>query len=116
MEDMLQETRAAALGELLREHKGQNVSILDLRGINNWADFFLITTVTSKTHMDGLERHIKEYCNENEMDIRCSPRKNADDEWRLIDLGLIIIHLMTERAREFFELERLWSPIPPPKR
>jgi ribosome-associated protein len=124
MEDMSQKTdgnieeKAASLGELLREHKGQDVCVLDLRGINNWTDFFIIATVTSKTHMDGLERHIKDYCHEKEIDILGSSRKNKaadsngitgnDDEWRLIDLGSLIIHLMTRRMREFYDLERLW--------
>ena len=122
MEDMLQETenlsaeQTAALssdiGVLLREHKGDDVSVLDLRGINNWTDFFVIATVSSKTHMDGLERHIKDFCSEKKITILGSSRKSADDEWRLIDLGSIIIHLMNRRVREFYELERLWTPIP----
>jgi ribosome-associated protein len=105
------ENRPEALGGLLREHNGQDVAVLDLRGINNWTDFFIITTVTSKTHMDGLERHIKDFCRENEIEILGKSHKNQDDEWRLIDLGEIIIHLMTARTREFYELERLWRPI-----
>ena len=100
------------IAELLREHKGQDVSMLDLRGINNWADFFIIATVTSIAHMDGLERHIKEFCAENKIDIIGSSRKSADDEWRLIDLGQTIIHLMTSRVRDFYELERLWASLP----
>ena len=119
MEDMLSETkkqitaRAAALGELLQDHKGVNVSVLDLYGICNWTDFFIITTVSSQTHMDGLERHIRDFCREKEIDILgCSrSRKDSDDEWRLIDLGSIILHLMTEQAREFYDLERLWGPV-----
>jgi len=116
---MLQETdknkttgQADAISALLLEHNGQDVSVLDLRGINNWTDFFIISTVSSKTHMDGLERHIKEFCSEKEIAILGSSRKSADDEWRLIDLGSMIIHLMNKRAREFYELERLWTPIP----
>ncbi|MDR0321089.1 MAG: ribosome silencing factor [Treponema sp.] len=111
MADMLPETEPLpfALAELLREHKGQDVSVLDLRGIIDWTDFFVITTVTSKAHMDGLERHIKDYCYENEIEIFGSSRKNADNEWRLLDLGSIIIHLMTSGVREFYELERLWK-------
>ena len=118
MEDMLPETDAAqleqasSLAELLKEHKGQDVSMLDLRKINNWTDFFIIATVSSIAHMDGLERHIKEFCAEKEIDILGSSRKSADDEWRLLDLGSMIIHLMTSRVREFYELERLWAPIP----
>jgi len=140
MEDMLQETEnpalpsatlpnaalssatlpnatltSSAIGELLREHNGQDVSVIDLRGINNWTDFFIIATCTSKAHMDGLDRHIREFCYEKKIDILGRSRKNTDDEWRLIDLGWIIIHLMTGRVREFYELERLWAPIPAPR-
>jgi ribosome-associated protein len=104
---------AAALGKLLEEHNGQEISVLDLRKISDWTDFFIIATVSSKTHMDGLERHIKDFCHENKIEIIGNSRKSrnssdADDEWRLIDLGRVIIHLMNKRAREFYELERLW--------
>jgi len=117
MEDMSQaiDDRIASfgsgIGHLMEEHKGQEVSVLDLRGINNWTDFFVIATVTSRTHMDGLERHIKDYCCENNIDIMGCSRKDADDEWRLIDLGFIVIHLMTAASREFYDLERLWRQI-----
>ena len=105
---------ADALGELLKEHKGQDVSVLDLRKYHSWTDFFVIATVSSRTHMDGLERHIKDHCHERKIDISGSSRKKADDEWRLLDLGSpslgsVIIHLMNKRSREFYELERLWS-------
>ena len=121
MGDMSRETNidgetCRAIADLLREHNGQDVSVLDLRKMNNWTDFFIIATVTSKTHMDGLERHIKEFCRDNEIEIlrnsRRTSNKALDDEWRLIDLGYAIIHLMNKRAREFYELERLWAPIP----
>jgi len=108
MEDML--TEVSSLAQLLKDHNGQDVSMMDLREINNWTDFFIIATATSIAHMDGLERHIKEFCAENKIDILGCSRKSADDEWRLIDLGRIIIHLMTSRLREFYELERLWNP------
>jgi ribosome-associated protein len=101
----------AALGGLLQEHKGEDVSALDLRGINNWTDFFIIATVTSKTHMEGLDRHIKEFCRENNLDIIGHSRKEEDDQWRLIDLGWAVIHLMNKTAREFYDLERLWRKV-----
>jgi len=109
MEDMLSVTETAdALGKLLQEHNGQDVSVLDLRGVNNWTDFFVITTVTSKTHMDGLERHIKDFCHEKDIDIFGSSKKDTDEKWRLIDLGSLIVHLMTSDSREFYDLDRLW--------
>ena len=109
-EDLISE-QTAALGKLLQEHNGEDVSVMDLRGINNWTDFFIIATVTSKTHMEGLERHIKEFCRENNLDIIRHSRKNIDDQWRLIDIGWAVIHLMNKNAREFYDLERLWRKV-----
>ena len=111
MEDMSPEIEnlTAALAQLLQDHKGQDVCLLDLRGINNWTDFFLIATVTSMAHLGGLERHIKEFCNENKVDVYRTSRTKTDDQWRLFDLGSIVIHLMTKEAREFYDLERLWA-------
>jgi ribosome-associated protein len=124
MEDMSSETdvllkTASSLGDLLREHNGQDVLVMDLRGINNWTDFFIIATATSKAHMDGLERHVKDYCRGKKIEIFGNSHKKlaasggsesvSEDEWRLIDLGSFVVHLMNKHARDFYELERLWS-------
>ncbi|MDR0722708.1 MAG: ribosome silencing factor [Treponema sp.] len=109
-------TAAIELGTLLRDYRGGDVLVMDLRKLNGWTDFFVIATVTSTTHLQGLEQHIKEFSREKSMDIlRRSPRRSAipslsyNDEWRIIDLGVIVIHLMTAQTRAFYELERLWS-------
>jgi ribosome-associated protein len=113
-----------ALGELLRDHKGADVLVLDLREMNAWTDFFVIAASSSSTHMDGLDRHIKEFCHERGIDIlRRSHKPDGEDapqpsgvsregsplEWRIIDLGPIVIHLMNSKARSFYDLERLYS-------
>ena len=102
---------AEALGELLQEHKGADIVVLDLREQGAWTDYFVIATASSDTHLDGLERHIKNFCGEREIEIlRRSRRPNVrEDEWRIIDLGPIVIHLMSCKARAFYELERLYS-------
>jgi ribosome-associated protein len=123
MEDMLPETEApgrglggggeaaVALGALLVEHRGGDVLVLDLREMNAWTDFFVIATASSGAHLEGMERHLKEFCREQGLEILRRSRKPPaeDDEWRLIDLGPAVIHLMSSRARAFYELERLWA-------
>ena len=110
--------RAIELGKLLEDHRGVEVVVMDMRNLNFWTDFFVIATVTSSTHSKGLEKHIKEFVRENDMEILYRsrrPKDNAEqgsDEWNLLDLGGLVIHLMTERTRSFFELERLWSAAP----
>jgi ribosome-associated protein len=106
---------ALSLGALLRDHRALDVTVMDLRECNSWTDFFVIATVTSGSHLQGLERHIKEFCRDQGLDIlRRSPRPRGDleDDWRLTDLGTVVVHLMSEKARNFYELERLWSAAP----
>ena len=104
---------ALELGKLLHEHRGGDVVVMDMAPLDFWTDFFIIATVTSNTHMTGLERHIKEYIRENGLEILNRSRKpEGDDEWSLLDLGGIVIHLMTAKSRSFYELERLWSAAP----
>jgi ribosome-associated protein len=111
MDEILPEDdRAAALAELVRNHRGGDVALLDLRGLNTWTDFFVVATVTSYTHMEGLRRAVQEFAHERGIDILRRRRKiSPDDEWTIIDMGTIVVHLMTAAARSFYELERLWA-------
>jgi ribosome-associated protein len=104
---------AVEIGQLLTSHHGGDVVVMDLRGILDWTDFFVISTVTSSAHLSGLERHIKDFVRERELPLpRRSRRPASDDEWCLLDLGSIVIHLMTDKMRTFYELERLLHEAP----
>ncbi len=71
---------------------------------------FLSSPVTSSAQVQGLHKHIKDFAGEKDLEILRRQRKvPKDEEWSLIDLGNIVVHLMTQRARSFYELERLWS-------
>ncbi|ULQ60487.1 ribosome silencing factor [Brucepastera parasyntrophica] len=104
---------AIALGNLLTEHKAQNVVVLDISSNNTFADYFIIATTSSSTHSQGLQRHIHEAIKPLGLEVFPTRRKIPDGEdWVLIDLGSIIIHLMTETARRFYDLEKLWFGSP----
>ena len=132
MEELLQETEVFSICRLLEEHKGGDVVALDLRKLNLWTDFFIIATVTSGVHLQGLLRHVKEFAAEQGLTIQrwtqkernpvsvyrddsaggASPAGSASSAsggWSLIDMGTAVIHLMTAQSREFYELEALWS-------
>ena len=113
MADTLQhddKTIALELGRLLEEHRGIDVVLMDLRSLNMWTDFFVLATTSSSTHVQGLQRHIKQFAAEKGVEILLKHKKiPSDDEWHLVDLGNIVVHLMSGKARSFYELERLWS-------
>jgi len=107
--------QARAIAELLEEHKGGDVVLLDLRGLSLWTDFFIIATVSSGAHNEGLKKHIREFARNNSIEIlnRKGGKNTGGSFWDLIDAGNIVIHLMSREARAFYELEKLWGSAKP---
>ncbi|HAK68589.1 MAG TPA: ribosome silencing factor [Treponema sp.] len=103
------EQKALEIAALMEDGKGMDVSVLDVSGLNSWTDYFVIVTVNSSAHWQGLYKYIKEYIAENGLEIRKTVQKTSQgDDWNLIDLGNIVVHLMSAEARSFYELEKLW--------
>ena len=103
------EEKAREIAQLMEDGKGNDVTLLDISGLNSWTDYFVIVTVTSSAHWQGLYKQIKEYIKDNDLEIHVTNRKSPDgDDWNLIDLGAIVVHLMSESARSFYDLEKLW--------
>ena len=103
------EQKAKEIAQLMEDGKGNDVVLIDVSGLNSWTDYFVITSVTSSTHWQGLYKQIKEYIRENDLEIHLTNKKSPDgDDWNLVDLGPIVVHLMSENARNFYELEKLW--------
>ena len=103
------EEKAREIAKLMEDGKGNDVTLLDISGLNSWTDYFVIVTVNSSAHWQGLYKQVKEYIKENDLEIHLTNKKTPDgDDWNLIDLGAIVIHLMSEQARQFYDLEKLW--------
>ena len=103
------EKKAREIAKLMEDGKGKDVTLLDISGLNSWTDYFVIVTVNSSAHWQGLYKQVKEYIKENDLEIHLTNKKTPDgDDWNLIDLGAIVIHLMSEQARQFYDLEKLW--------
>ena len=101
--------KALEIAQLLEDGKGQNVTVIDVSELNSWTDYFVIATVTSSAHWQGLYKQVKDYVKQNDMTIHITNQKSSDgDEWNLIDIGTVVVHLMSEDARNFYELEKLW--------
>ena len=103
------EEKAIELAKLMIAGKGKDVTLLDVSGLNSWTDYFVIVTVNSSVHWQGLLKDVKTYIKDNDLEIHITNKKSPDgDDWNLIDLGAIVIHLMSEQARDFYDLEKLW--------
>jgi len=99
---------AMEVGQMIDEHKGENTVVIDVREQSSWTSFFVISTVNSVGHLKGLTRQIKNFLTEKDVNVLHRHKRIAEDGWELIDCGFMVIHLMSQEMREFYDLEKLW--------
>ena len=99
---------AYAVTKALDEKKGMDIKLLKIDKVSSLADYFLICTGTSNTHVRTL-CDFAEYTLEQLGEPMLGREGHRGNAWELLDYGSIVIHVFTEEAREFYSLERLWS-------
>ena len=92
----------------LDEKKGLDIKLLKIDRISSLADYFLICTGTSNTHVTTLCDYA-EYTLEQLGESMLGREGHRGNAWELLDYGTIVVHVFTEEAREFNNLERLWA-------
>ncbi len=106
--ERISETNAKLIAKFIDDHKGGSTILMDVSLASGWTDWFIITTVRSSAHMRGMLRMLHEYLDELGISMPRRMRQRDDTGWELLDCGDIIIHLMTEEMRSFYDLEHLW--------
>lgn len=92
----------------LDEHKGEFITTIDVQGKTSVTDYMVIVTGTSQRHVKALCDYVQEKVKEK--GFKPLGREGGEGtEWVLLDLGDIILHVMTAQTREFYQLEKLWS-------
>lgn len=94
-----------------QDHKAVDLRLLDLKGICSFTDAFLICSGTSSRHMQAICDAIREQLEKT----RVSPAHvegYTQADWILLDYVDFVVHIFSEGARRFYDLERLWRKAP----
>lgn len=92
----------------LDEKKGVDIKLLRIDHVSSLADYFLICTGTSNTHVKTLCDYA-EYTMEQLGEPMLGREGHRGQAWELLDFGTLVVHVFTEDARKFYDLERLWA-------
>ncbi|HEY0996764.1 MAG TPA: ribosome silencing factor [Gemmatimonadaceae bacterium] len=94
--------------QVCRDHKANDVVVLDLKGVTDMTDYFVIASGTSDTHVRSLGDHVME-----ELKKAGHPVTHAEGltqgRWVLLDYVDFVVHLFHPTLRNFYQLERLWN-------
>jgi ribosome-associated protein len=104
--DQLDERVLTAL-HAASDKKAFDVVVLDLREIASFTDFFVITTGANERQVQAISDEVYESLKKTgSTAARVEGYKSA--EWILLDYGDFIVHVFEQKARQFYDLERLW--------
>ena len=92
----------------LDDMKAQNITTLDVRGRTSVTDWMIIATGTSNRHVAAVIANVEEKAKHAGLKINGTEGRAASD-WVLLDLIDVVVHVMTDQARHFYDLERLWG-------
>jgi len=92
----------------LEEHKGLNITTIDVQGKTSVTDYMVLTTGTSNRHVKSLADFVEENLKQQGFKP-LGVEGEQGSEWVLLDLGDIIVHVMTAQTRAFYQLEKLWN-------
>lgn len=91
--------------------KADRIETLDVRAKTSVADFFVVCSGTSDRHVESIADKVEERLREHkERPLRVEGNRSG---WVLQDYGDVVLHVMREEQRQFFDLETLWKNVQP---
>ena len=87
---------------------GVDIQLIEITDVSTLADYFLICTASSSTHVKTLCDAVEEAM-DNAGEPMLSREGHRSGTWVLMDFGCVVVHVFTQETRAFYNLERLWQ-------
>ena len=105
-------TQLQAIVDAARERRAEDVTVLELTAVSSTLEYFVICTATAGLQLNAVQENIREKAMAAGL-----PRPSVEgpsERWLLLAFGGgIVVHIMTKDAREYYDLEGLWSDARP---
>ena len=98
--------------ELASEKQARDITMLDVRALCSFADYFVICTGDTKRHIEAIWQGIGEMLKSKGV----MPHHNEgtpDSGWMLADFGSVIVHIFAPLERDYYQLDKLWDKATP---
>ena len=85
-----------------------DIKVLDLTGITSFADYFVICTGSNSKQIQAISDEVGIQLKKQARELPNSLEGYNQSEWVLADYGDLLVHIFSPKAREYYDLERLW--------
>lgn len=101
-------TQLQAIVDAARDRRAEDVVILDLTDVSSTLEYFVICTATAGLQLNAVQEHVREKA--REAGLPQPSVEGPSERWLLLAFGgSVVVHIMTRDAREYYDLEGLWS-------
>lgn len=103
------EELALACAKAAGEIQAENIRLFDLRGLSTLTDFMIVCSGTSMPHLRAILREVRSHVEEWTGAKPANAEGKVDSRWVVLDYIDVMVHVMHEELREFYDLETLWG-------
>lgn len=94
----------------IEDMKGRDITVLDVHQQSTITDHMVICSGNSKRHVQSIAANLLSEAKHADLNVLGSEGEDAG-EWVLVDLGDVVVHVMQDDTRDFYQLEKLWKPV-----
>ncbi len=102
---------AVAIAKAGLDKKAEDVTVLDVRGLTSYADYFVVMTADSDRQASAIADHVEDTMKRQGVS-KVSVEGYETGRWILVDYGDVVAHVMNKESRGFYDLEGLWADAP----
>ena len=100
---------------ILYDNKAIEIASIDLKNKTSIADFMIVASGNSSRHIQALSEILINKLKEKGIS-NCRLEGQHSNDWKLIDVTDVIVHIFHPEKRKFYDLERMWSELMPKER
>jgi ribosome-associated protein len=102
---------ALAIARAALDKKAEDVTVLDVRGLTSYADYFVVATADSDRQASAIADHVEDTMKQLGVS-KVGVEGYESGRWILVDYGDVVAHVMNRESRGFYDLEGLWADAP----
>ncbi|HDP4441014.1 TPA: ribosome silencing factor [Staphylococcus aureus] len=101
----------AIAGDAIDNKKGEDTISLEMKGISDMTDYFVVTHGNNERQVQAIARAVKEVANEQNIEVKRMEGYN-EARWILIDLADVVVHVFHKDERNYYNIEKLYQDAP----
>ena len=100
---------ASVIARILDDSKAKDIKILNISNVSVLADYFVICSSDTSTHVKALTGYVREKVKDFFERIPIGEENDVKNRWNLLDYGDVIVHVLHKEERETYAIERFWN-------